>query len=309
MKLDPKELNKLLEQVSDDVAGILAKAEESEKTLAKASPGEEAPGEETPAGSSTEGSAPEAAPEGSPEGAAPDAGPPEGSPAEEAQETPGQEASEQNPATDESAGPEALVAEYGKLPIEELKMHVMAAHAALMQAIGGGQPGQEGAPEGQPEMPPEGQAPESTPPAGTEPPMGKGEVKASPGNGGQVKSGGSMCKSETDTRLEKLEKSLKEKDKTIEKLQAQMGEAVTGLTKLVNKSGNVALRKSIAGISFDGKPGTTEGKSDVVLSKSEALAKCTELSTSKDLKKSDREAILSFVLGNAPQSTISHLLK
>src|ERR1039457_3382970 len=211
MKLDPKELNKLLEQVSSDVAGILAKAEESE--MEKASPGEEAPGEETPAGSSTEGSAPDAAPEAPADGAS-DAGPPEGSPAEEAQEAPADESQEQNPATDESAGPEALVGEYAKLPIEELKMHVMAAHATLMQAIGDGQPGEgdQPAPDGQPEVAPEGQAPESTPPAGTEPPMGKKEIKASPGNGGQIKSGGKMAKSETEMRLAKLEKAVSEKD-------------------------------------------------------------------------------------------------
>jgi hypothetical protein len=190
-------------------------------------------------------------------------------------------------------------------------MHVMASHAALMQAIGGGQPGQEQAPEGQPEAPPEeapGAAPESTPPAGTEPPMGKAEVKSSPGNGGQIKSGGKMAKSETESRLAKLEKSLKDKEATIKDLESKMGQAVEGLNKLVNKSGNVALRKSIAGVSYEGKPGTTEGKADVVLSKSEAVAKCNELSTT-NLKKSDREAIMSFVLGTAPQSTISHLLK
>jgi uncharacterized coiled-coil protein SlyX len=118
-----------------------------------------------------------------------------------------------------------------------------------------------------------------------------------------------MAKSETEMRLAKLEKAVSEKDKTILDLQTKMSEAVSGLTKLVNKSSNVALRKSIAGVSFEGKPGTVEGKSNVVLSKSELAAKCNELSTQKDLKKSDREAIMSVALGHSDQSTISHLLK
>jgi hypothetical protein len=305
MKLDPEKLNKLLEQVSDDVADILAKSESA--TMAKADPGEEAPGEETPAGSSAEGSQPEAAPEGSAEGS------PEGSPAEAQPEAPAgmgdQGSEEQNPATDESAGPEALVAEYAKLPIEELKMHVMAAHAALMQAISGGQPGGQPGQEAQPApdqsmAPAEGMSPESTPAAGTQPPMGKGEIKSSPGNGGQVKLG----KSALEVRLEKLEKSLAEKEKTIESLNAQVGEAVTGLTAFVKKSSNVGLRKSIAGISFAGKPGTEEAKTEKPLSKAEAVAKCNDLTTQKDLKKSDRDLIMSFILGNAPQTTITHLL-
>ena len=306
MKLNSTELNKLLDQVSEDVAGILAKAEEDEKSpMAKASPGEEAPGETTPAGSSTEGSAPEASPEGSPsEG-------PEGSAGDAASEASAPEGSEQtqNPATDESAGPEALTAEYAKLPIEELKMHVMAAHQALMQAIGGDGGGQDpsmGQPDGAPAG---GPAPEATPPAGPppeatpeQPPMGKKEFKANESNGGKI------MKSQIELRLETLEKSLADKDATIADLETKFGKAAEGLQKLIEKSNNVALRKSISGISFDKKPGEV-GKEEVVLSKSEAIAKCNALSTKSDLKKSDRDAIMAFVIGSAPQSTISHLLK
>lgn len=314
MKIDPKDLNRLLEQVSDDVAAVLAKAEEAEiKTLAKASPGEEAPGEETPPGSSASAEAsPEASPEGSPsEGPEGSAGDQSAAPAPDASPdgaAPAEEGSEPNPATDE-AGPEALVAEYSKLPIEELKIHVMAAHAALMQAIGGGEGASPdgAAPDAGAGAPPEaasGTAPEGTAPAGTEPPMGKKEIKASPGNGGGPK----VFKSEIETRLESLEKSLKEKNDTIKELEDKMGQAVQGLTKLVSRSNNVALRKSITGISFYNKPGT-DIKTEVVLSKSEAIQKCNELTASKELKKSDRDRINSFVLGTAPLSTISDLLK
>ena len=251
MKLNSAELNKLLEQVSDDVAVILAKAEESEKTLAKASPGEEAPGEETPAGSSAEGSepAPEASPEASAAPEAPaepdgdEAAPPE-APAQEG--APGDEQT-QNPAEDQSAGPEALVAEYAKLPIEDLKMHVMASHAALMQSIGD-QPGAEGAPQGAPEgqpeapvAPPEGASPEATQPAGTEePPMGKKEF-SSEGSGGKIVK---SEKTALEIRLETLEKSNKD-------LETKLVEATNGLRKFVEKSGNQAMRKSIANITFD----------------------------------------------------------
>jgi hypothetical protein len=305
MKINSKDLNKLLEQVTEDVVGILAKSDES--SMAKADPGEETPGEETPAGSSAEGSTPEATPEGppseGPEGSAGDQEAPSGP------EAPS-DGSEQNPAEDESAGPEALVAEYSKLPIEELKLHVMAAHAALMQAIGSsgeGDQGEQPSPEGE-AGPGPGTSAESTPPAGiAEPPMGKAEVKSSPGNGGQVKVGGGVCKSELEVKLEKLEKAISDKDATIRSLEEKMTEAVAGLNNLVSKSKNVALRKSVAGIAYEGKPGSEE-KSEVVLSKSEALAKCNELSMSKDLSKSDKEKIMSFVLGHADQSTISHLL-
>jgi len=292
MKIDPKNLNKLLDEVAADVAGILAK---SEKPLAKADPGEEAPGESTPAGSSAEGSAPPEAP-----GSDPSEGP-EGSPGDAAPEAPQGEGQEGDPAADESAGPEALVAEYAKLPIEELKMHVMAAHQALMQSMPDqGQP-DAGAPAPDAGQGAPGMAPEGTPPAGTEqPPMGKKEIKASPGNGGKI------MKSETDTRLAALEKALAEKDTTIEALKRSMDEAVTGLTNFVAKSGTVAMRKSIAGISVVGKPGTEQETTQ--LSKSEAIAKCNALDV-KSLKKSDREAVMSFVIGSAPQSTISHLLK
>jgi hypothetical protein len=319
MKFDPTQLNKLIDQVSDDVVTMLAKADEAEKaTLAKANPGEEAPGEETPSGSSAEGS-----PEGSPDagGEAPEATPPagepdgdEGAPPEAAPQegAPGDEQT-QNPAEDASAGPEALVAEYSKLPIEELKMHVMASHAALMQAIGGqpgaeggapaGAPGAEGAPQGQPEAPapaPEGVSPEGSQPVGTEePPMGKKEF-SSEGNGGKI------VKSELETRLAQLEKSNKD-------LETKLGEATDGLRRFVEKSGNQALRKSIANVSFTGKPGEAEGKKAVTLSKSEATKKLNVLTADREamgkLQKSDREKITQYTLGTIPQSEISHLLK
>lgn len=300
-KIDTKELNKLLDQVAEDVTNILAKAEEDEagEKLAKASPGEEAPGEETPAGSSTEGSEPEGSPDEGPEGSAGDQPPPEGA----------SEGADQDPAADEVSGPEALQAEYAKLPIEELKLHVMAAHAALMQAVGDtgaeGAP-QEGAPEGAPPEAAPGVSPEATQS------MGKAEIKSCEGNGGQIKSGGKMAKSEKsdlEIRIETLEKSLTEKDATIADLEAKFGKAAEGLKTFVEKKLGVGLRKSIAGVSFDAKPGEREAAEFQPMAKSEAVKKLNELTASKDLKKSDRELITSYVIGNADQSTVAHLLK
>jgi|WetSurMetagenome_2_1015567.scaffolds.fasta_scaffold212431_2 hypothetical protein len=308
------DLNKLLEQVAGDVETILAKANEDEVSLVKASPGQEAPGEETPAGSSSEGSEPEGSPEGSPESAEPpggEAGEAQGEQAPPQAGSPeGSDEQTQNPATDESGGPEALVAEYAKLPIEELKMHVMAAHEALMQAIGTG----DGSEQDQPGMAPEGAAPEGTPPPGAapegtpegaqEPPMGKKEIKASPGSGGEIK------KSEVDSRIEKLEKALTAKNEEFKTLEAKFDQAATGLQKFVERATGVGLRKSIAGISeigYQGKPGT-ESTETVTLSKSEAIAQLNDL-TRSDIKKSDREAINKYVIGAAPISTVAHLLK
>jgi len=138
MKLSKSQINKLLEQVTNDVA-VMLKSDTEEVTLSKADPGEETTAETTPDGSATDGppgeqssagpedsGAPDASADASAEGSAPpmDGGPDGG----------------QDPATDAGATPEALQAEYMKLPPEELKMHLMAAHAALMamESQGGG---------------------------------------------------------------------------------------------------------------------------------------------------------------------------
>jgi hypothetical protein len=280
------DLDKLLEEVVRDVTDILAKSEEKDTKLAKASPGEEAPGEETPAGSSTEGSEPEASPAEETPGEAPQAPPSdqglqEGSP----------DGAEQDPAMDEQSGPEALQAEYAKLPIEELKLHVMAAHAALMASMGDqGQPGQDQeAPPAQPGTPPE--ATPGTSPEATQQ-MGKSEKK------------------ELELRLATLEKSIKDKDDTIAQLEERFGKAVDGVRVFLEKRMNVGLRKSISGVGYDPKPGTsTEVDGFKPLAKSEAVKKLNTLTASSDLKKSDRDLITKYVIGNADQSTVAHLLK
>jgi len=296
MSKKKQDLNQILEEVVQDVTAILAKAEE--KTLVKASPGEEAPGEETPAGSSAEGSEPEApAPEASPAQDAPHGEQPaaeassEGAP--EAEGAP--DGQDQDPAMDETSGPEALQAEYAKLPVEELKLHVMAAHAALMAAIGGDQ--------GQP---------------GEQPPMDQGQAPAQPGLPPEATPGTGpeatqqMGKAEKDAfeaRLATLEKSLKDKDETIAQLEEKFGQAAEKITAFIEKRVGTPMRKSISGISYDAKPGTSVEEGFKPMSKSEAVKKLNDLTSGKDLKKSDRELVTKYVLGNADQSTVSHLLK
>ena len=297
MKTD--KLNQLLEQVTMDITDVLAKAE-TQEAMEKAAPGEEAPGEETPAGSSVEGTP---ASDGSPEASPGDQGPGEQSPGEQSPgEAPGEEQSE-NPATDETQDPEALKAEYMKLPPEELKLHFMAAHAALMELAGGDQ-GQEGAPEGAPGEQPQAPAPaEGTPAPGEQSMVQKKEIKASEGSGGTMK----KSESAFEQRLKTLEKSLKEKDDTIQAMEEKFGKAVEGITTFIQTRTGVGLRKSISGISFDKKPGDEPELAP--MAKSEVVKKLNELTASPSLKKSDRELINKYLISGTPQSTIAHLLK
>ena len=78
------------------------------------------------------------------------------------------------------------------------------------------------------------------------------------------------------------------------------------------KSAGVVVGR-IANISFDKKPGDTEGKEVVTLSKSEAVKKLNTLTADYEamgkLQKSDRDKISQYILGTVPQTEISHLLK
>jgi hypothetical protein len=312
MAINQDKLNELLDQVSNDVLTILTKADETQPTtLKKADPGEETPGEQTPSGSSTEGSTPDNTDESSASNATPTAQSSAPAPAADpaVSATPDQGSADTDPATDDGS-PEALQAEYAKLPVEELKLHVMAAHAALMAAVSAGQP--QGSASAQPPVAQPvqsasvapGSAPEDTQS------MGKKEF-GSEGNGGQVKAG-KMAKSESaqkdlELKIEQLEKSVKERDEQLASVEARFNQAADGLVTFMNKQ--TGLRKSISGISYDNKPGNSVDNTFKPMAKSEALLKLNALTASKDLKKSDRELINQYVLGTADQVTVAHLLK
>jgi hypothetical protein len=307
-------INKLLEQVVEDVASILAK---SEQPLTKADPGKETTGESTPSGSSSEGSTdPSASPAPTPTAsAAGDAD--DAKPTPDASASP--DASAQDPAADQSADPAALKAEYAKMPVDEMKLHFVALHAALMEAMASTGDQSAAAPQA-----PQATAPEATPGEGSSAGPGeqsvvKKEIKASEGSGGQMTTGMKKTEISFEDRLVSLEKSLKEKDeliadkeKSFAELENKFNEAAASMNKFLQKHTGIGLRKSIAGVSevaFENKPGTEIKGELVELKKSEAIAKLNEVTRRTDLKKSDREAINQYVLGAAPQSTIAHLLK
>lgn len=322
MKLSKAQLSKVLESVTDDLAAIIKHEETEDTALSKADPGEEAPGEKTPEGSSSEESpeggdegappAPEASAEG--EGGGEPDGDEGGAPAPEA----APEASA-DPAADTSPmSPEALEAEYAQLSPEEMKMHLLALQSAFMKVAGGGA----GPDASAPAAPgPEASAPPAAPaPAGPPPAMGKGELKSA-GNGGKV-SAGKMSKSEDgdvlvkmeqlSSKVEELSKALSEKDATIAKMEESFGSLAEGFKNIILKQG--AMRKSVTGVSFVGKPGDTApaaGSVDIsTMSKAEINEKLNAVirSSATKLSKSDRETIQKFVAGNGTAESVAKFI-
>jgi hypothetical protein len=302
--LSKTELQKLVDSVSLQLTEVLEKAEEiPAQELAKATPGNEAPAEKNPAGSSTSEETPG---EGSEEGStpAPEASDsaPSDSPAESAppsnavpSDAPADGAS-QDPAQDGGGSVESLQAEYAALPLEELKMHLLACKAALMaQMVQGGGDGSEGSGPADGAMPDasapadpaaEGAAPPPAAPEGT-PPMQKSEIDPA-----------------ILERLTTLEKSIKEKDEVI----AGFGAIAAGLEKAFTK------RKSAHSIAVLGKPGTEMVKSedsiDVTSLKTEqVIERLNTITANGKLSKSDRDAVITYVASPVKDiNKVAHLL-
>lgn len=342
-KLSKSEMNKLLAQVTEDVAELLKSEAEEVSALTKADPGTQAPGETTPEGSSSAPQTPDeesssssssGGGEGSfsgsadPAAAAMDGGTPAAGPGAEGTVAPdGAPAAGGDPAADAAASPEMLEGEYAKLPPEELEMHIMAAMSAKMKMSA---MAQQPAPDAG-SMPPAGPDAGSAsaaplPPPGPEasasapPPMGKGEFDDKSG----TKSAGSLGKSEDfkslEARLvkaeaatqevEALRKSLAEKDAELVRQNDNINRIAAGVQKIITKQ--TSMRKSIAGISdiaFVAKPGTTPAAADVSgLSKSEITARLNAATARKDLTKADRDAINKFVVGSESIETVAKFL-
>jgi hypothetical protein len=303
--LSKKDLQQLVDSVSLQLTEVLAKAEEiPNQELAKATPGNETPSEKVPTGSSTTEETPGEAPNEDSSSASPDAssapaeGASDGTPPVDGAapaEAPADGAAP-DPAQDETGSVESLQAEYSALPLEELKMHLLACKAALMaQMVQGGGEGAESAA-------PDADAAEGTPPAlegaapadGAVPPAPEGEPP--------------MQKTETDPavleRLTSLEKSLKEKDEIIN----GFGAVASNLERILTK------RKSAHSIAVLGKPGTEMAKSedgiDVSSLKTEqVIEKLNEITANGKLSKSDRDAVISYVASSVKDITkIAHLL-
>src|SRR6185436_7072793 len=305
-KINENVLDQLLVEVTNEISDYLRKDEadlrkaagdegpspsdeESEGSSGPAAPAESAapPMDEASAPTEASAPAPEAAPEMAPEGSA------------DPMAAQGDQAIEPAPSV------EALMAEYQKLDPEALRMHYLAAKQALMAAMGAGQP-EPSAP-----MAPEASAPAAPAPMAPEasaPPMAmKGEMSAGKdmgdlsdgANGGEMTAGSKLGKSEKDAEIEDLRAKLAKNEEQILELAMRL---------------TAPLRKSVKGISelpFITTEGGSVTKTSVEgLSKPEIIAKLREKSRDGSLKKSDREKINAFTLGDTTVTVkdLEHLL-
>lgn len=274
--LKEDELEAILAEVERDLAAVLKS--ESER-LSKAV------GDDDDEQSAPEGSAPPAEGSAPPMGAAPEEGsadeasaPALGGPPPDA-DAAAPQGDDQDPADDQGGDMESLKGEYAALPLEELKMHYMAAKSALleqMQSQGGAEgsasPGEKSAP------PP---APAPGPEASASPPAMKSEKAAA-------------------ATLSKAEEA---KNQKIAELQAQ----VSGLAKAVELLVSTPQRKAVTSIAYLGK---TEATAEApTLSKSEIIEKLNEKAKDPKLSKNDRSLINKFCVNKADVKSIEHLLR
>lgn len=317
-------LENIIDLIANEVGVMMKSEHESGKSLSKADPGEESPGEKKPEGSSIEGTTDEAGSDDGGDSAPPsdDASsdaPPADDSASGAPPAGGDAAPTGDPAADAGAGaisPEAIEAEIAHLSVEELKMYLLAFKSALVKKLGVG-----GAPAGGPPMdgatpPPAPADGAGAPPPGadgTDPAMGKGEMDDQSGKvttGTMAKSEGFKALAEVTT----LKKALADKDGEIAALKKSMEEGVeriaVGFQNIITKA--TAQRKSASGISFVTKPGTMAKSEktavDVMTLDTTSLTKALRDMTAKpDLKKSDRDLITRFQLGQEPREKLAHL--
>jgi hypothetical protein len=316
-EIDESSLTSILAEVERDLKPVLVEAKdrllkaEDEKSGPPAKKDDEksAPAEES---SSSEGSAPPA--EASAGG---DAG---GPPAPEASASAPADASAGGPpppGPEASASPGGLPTDPAQLqqmiqsaPPEVQKAIYLAAKQALFASMGGAGagPGPEASASPAPPMPPPGPeasasapmppppGPEaSAPPAGPPPPMmGKGEIKASPGNGGK------------SAPVKKSEPQMNTDVEDLKALVKAQAEDIKLLTKAVQHMAGTPVRKAVTGISVIAK---SEAKEPTRLSKSEVNAKLSEKIREGDLTKKDRESIRRFYdTGSTNYTLVEHLL-
>ena len=286
----------------------------AEQTLAKADPGQEAPGEDSPGGSSAsppppESSSPPPGGDSPPSDGPPSDGPPPGGDAPP-------DASADGGSPDD---PEAMKAEFAGWSPEQ-RMSVLQALFEVCEASGDlGQPDGGGADAGPPASPPAdagppaGDAsagPPASPPADASPPgppTQKKEFPASPGNGGK------MSKSEPDPR----DAQIADLNAKIAELTAKVGDfakseeaftaAAETLAKHVTREG--ARRKAVTSVSQLSKSEPLKKSAEDVakMPRAEVVAALKPLI--KDLKKSDRDAVLAFSVNpGADVKTVAHLL-
>lgn len=261
LKIKESDLNKLLDEVSEELSSALnsEKLSKSEKELKKDDGSLKQPEEsEGPPSAGPEASA-------SPSPEASDSVEPSASAGPDASAAPGGD-----PAAE--AGPEmsveALMAEYSKLPPDELQMHLQAAQMAAQQ-LGMGQ-----SPAGDMGSPSAGAG---APPAG--PPMPPPEATQAPQPPPAMKS-----EKNVEAKLSKSEEAHKAEI-------ASLKEDVEILAKTVKSLIEVPIRKAIT--SIDQLPEEeVDVKEHQPLSTQDFWGKLKEVSKRSDLKKSDKQLIL-----------------
>lgn len=313
MKLKDSELKSILAEVEEEIASLL-KSEGDAIRLAKGDGDEDegsdpsadsAPteGSETPSEEASEPAPGEGAP---PVDAAPDASAtdPSASPAPDASASP-----DGSPAPDASADPAAdagpvdpaaLQAEYAKLPPEELKMHYMAAKAALFELMGAGAgPDASASPAPSPSPAPTASpspAPAASPspsPAPVPPPAMKAEVPATMKN--NPANGGTESAAVPDA-IKKSEEKVAELEKQVE-LMAKALEVAIG----------TPVRKAVTSVAH--VPRTEEPAAPAQeLSKSEVKDRIRKAVSSGKLSKSQKDLLFSYGLGNASFDQVKDLL-
>lgn len=290
MKLREDELKQILTEVEAEF-GQLLKSESAR--LAKAADGDGPPPKEESSASAPPAEGSESPPADASASAPADADVPGAQPGEEQSMPPGQEAPEASaPETEGSQGPvdpEALKQAYNDLDDEALQAHYLAAKAVLLERMSGGVQADQGAGPGAPPAGPDAGPPAGAPP-GPDMGMGKGEMAASKGNGGDALS--AVKKSEDaakDAKIEELEKM------------------VEGLTKAVDMVLQAPLRKAVTSVAHIAKGG--EEKKDLSsLTKGEVDTKLKAKVRDPKLAKSDRDLINGYALGHVKLDKIAHLL-
>lgn len=235
-------------------------------------------------------------------GGSPDAGgPPEASESTQAPDgAPSPDgAAPVDPAADPAAGgdmgapltPEALQAEYSKLPPEELDMHIkaaLAAKAALVGADGG-----MGAPPGAPPAP--GAGAPVPPPPGPSAPLAQAELPPSPEQG---KNGGL-----------KLGKSERDELDSLKALVKSQAEDIANLAAAAKKMIEQPIRKAITTVAYVPRVEEQPKQSLENLTKADVHKHLVKLSSQPSLKKADRELITGWYEGRVKVEQLAPLFE
>ena len=294
LKIKDSDVKKILAEVETEIGALLksekdrlAKAAEgspSERPEESAPPASPAGPEETAPVAPPVDSAAPAGPPASPEGAPVDGAPPaDGAPAD--------------PAADAGpVDPQQLMAEYAKLPPEELKVHYMACKAAIAQVMGADP---DAASAG---APPDASASASASPAGpaaaSPAPLAQAEV---PANGGKIVPAAKSEPAADGAPLAKAEDRVKE----LEAIVADQNSTVERLAKAVDKFLGQPVRKAITGTDFGPRAGSQAQEP----SKAEVDAKLKEVISAGKLSKSDSERVIAYSMGHVGYDQIKDLIE